>query len=257
MYRKQTLKEIMKKVISFILFLIATSTAFAGDIWAINPGNATIDGVISSGEWNNANWHNLNSTTYGNTSDLSNCQYAAMWNPIKNLLYVAIKVTDTTHYLFNSYAVENRWDGMDCVEIYTDFSNSNDTGLCGDKLDLAQQWVVSKKPADGEWATLWGGQAIPATLQPDFKVVRTGNYFVYELAFTPYSMMDVNTPANSTIMQLAKGITIGFDVVIGSRNNSLTGYGHMSNTSTGGKSTNASLFQDHLLKGVKGTLIIF
>lgn len=246
----------MKKTISLALLLTVVSTVFAEDIWKITPGNATIDGIVSAGEWDNANWHNLNQTTYGDTSDLSNCRYAAMWNPAQNVLYVIIKATDTTHYLFDSYAVENRWDGMDCVEVYIDFSNSNDPYLSGDKLDLAQQWIVSKKPTDGEWATLWGGQAITAALQPDFKVTLNGNQFVYELAFTPYFLMDVNTPANSTIMQLAQGITIGFDVVVGTRNDSITGYGHFSNTLIGGRSNNAGLFQDQVLERATGTTLI-
>ena len=78
--------------------------------YAIMVGEPNIDGVISEGEWDSANWLELDQAYWGTANDLTEARWAALWSPETNLIYVVIRGIDTVHVFGDGYAGSEDWN---------------------------------------------------------------------------------------------------------------------------------------------------
>ena len=246
-----------------VLFVVLGTSLGAGVLQAeeffienflMTYGSATVDGVIEAGEWDAAGWKALDQPYYVNglgPTDLSDARYAVYWNGDDDMFYCVVTGRDTTHVFVDTY---ESWKGMDCAEVYTDATNSNDPDFGADNQYTCQQWVAAPM-VDPTQANLWSrsGQVIPESICPDMAHSVDGNVLTYEFAIPAFSYYDDETPENTTIADLVGGSTVGFDVIMNSRVNDAD-FGMKSNNLVGGKSSHGGKIQNWTLFTIAGDL---
>jgi hypothetical protein len=258
------------------ILVLAFATMTFGQV-EIPEGTATVDGDLS--DWAGAAWIDADQIYYSSNelwpADVpeGTPKWAAMWSSTTNMIYVAATLEDQNQI---STTESTGWDTSDRVEFYVNAPNTDTSPYYwgtpasegGDMRD-AQQWVVghdgSTGPDDvaGYWATL-GGNPIPEGAEPEIAVRVEGTTISYEIAMTPWeSLLWVyddggSTPLrledeNSTIVQLAAGVQMGLDVVLGSRDGD--NFGMMAENLDGAKYTNAAnMLNVTLVEGAENPL---
>ena len=227
----------------FVLVLCTTSFGYEGQDWfgeyCIPVGIPVIDGVISDGEWDHANWlpldlHYSDNQGVGFPADLSEASWAALWSPTTNRLYVVVKGTDTDHVFGDCYCDGTDYNKYDLVEVYVD-ANNNDTDPYqlvwnddGDEIgnDYAQQWMTGNDNNDGWWCVppQWPdyNDDIPLTAEyiPDMATTVVGDVLTYEYAIQPYKSFGWLSGRETAEVQLEADLQVGLDIVMGSKSSS-------------------------------------
>ena len=217
-------------IITFVLLCTVTVSAYEGqDLvgeYYIPIGIPVIDGVISPGEWDHANWLQLDKLYYGDPPDLSNASWAALWSPETNLIYVVITGTDTEHVFSpDGYWSDTAWNDYDVAEVYFDPSNS-DVELYQHLQDPVQQWMSGNLLDGGRWIMLpvehvyYPDNPLDDELRPDFNSTIVGDVLTYEYAITPYESFGWNTGRADKILPLEIDMRVGVDVVMSSKSTS-------------------------------------
>jgi hypothetical protein len=214
----------------------------------IVPGKATVDGVLSPGEWDKANWITMDKVLFGNPTDLSDASWAAMWDSSENVIYVAVTGTDTNHVMH----IFGDWDGQDDVEIYINARN-DDTEAYGTeerKFDYAQQYIVGYSPVGPlTWAVIGANKlSMPTNMLPAAAFGMVTNRLVYELKLRPYDYFNYDNVSSSTEITLREKLVIGLDAVMASRT-STGDYGWLAANMNPSKFNYAGRLQDHKLVG--------
>ena len=225
-------------------------------VFQIVQGKATVDGVLSAGEWDRANWIPLDKIYFGTQIDLTNAAWAAMWDPSENVIYVAVTGTDTDHVM-HAYA---GWDQQDGIELYINARNDNTNGfenMTTRKFDYAQQYLVGYDPATTSmWSNL-GGNLLPSNTLPAVAFGLVTNRVVYEFKVRPYDHFDYDNVPNSTEVLLGHRLVIGLDVVMSSRTTDGS-FVMLCENQMGGKFTNAGNMRDYkLIARRTGSLFVF
>ena len=181
--------------------------------YSIVQGQPVIDGVISPGEWDNAQWINIGGNVYGggtwpncNPNDLTNVMWANLWSPETNLIYVAVQGTDTSHN-FGTYV---SWNTQDDLEVYVDAGQSNLYWYHPD-FRYGQHYFIGPDGGGGAWVRL-SDQPADALMPGGYAVGVDGDVITYEFAITPYEQLDLATPGNSIIRTLEAGDVVGLDL---------------------------------------------
>ena len=181
--------------------------------YSIVTGQPVIDGIISPGEWDDAEWINIGGNVYGGgtwpdctPNDLTDVMWANMWSPETNLIYVVVQGTDTSHN-FGTYV---SWNTQDDLEVYVDAGESNLSGYNSD-FRYGQHYFIGPDGIGGGWVYL-ADQPADALLPGGYAVNVNGDVITYEFAITPYQELDVGNPANSIIKNLQVGDLVGLDV---------------------------------------------
>jgi hypothetical protein len=217
-------------IIAFVLLCAVTASAYEGqDLvgeYYIPIGIPVIDGVNSPGEWDHANWLQLDKLYYGDPPDLSDASWAALWSPETNLIYVVITGTDTEHVFSpDGYWSDTAWNDYDVAEVYFDPSNS-DVELYQHLQDPVQQWMSGNLLDGGRWIMLpvehvyYPDNPLPDELRPDFNSTIVGDVLTYEYAITPYEAFGWNTGRANKILQLETDMRVGVDVIMSSKSTS-------------------------------------
>ena len=216
-----------KKVllVSFlVLILSASAFAYEGqDLvgeYRISVGIPTVDGIISPGEWDNANWLPLDQLYYMDPLDLSNAKWAAMWSPQTNLIYVVVTGTDTYQIFEDGYWDETYWTKCDHVQVYIDPSNSDAQYYF--EQDPAQQWVAGNDNNGGRWAMLpveciFPENPLDDQYRPQLATTINGDILTYEFAFKPYESFGWLSGRETNEVQLEADLQVGLDVIMCSR----------------------------------------
>jgi len=181
--------------------------------YSIAIGEPVIDGVISSGEWDAAEWINIGGNVYGGgtwpncyPNDLTDVMWANLWSPETNLIYVAVQCTDTSHN-FSTYV---SWNTQDDLEVYVDAGQSNLNGY-NSNFRYGQHYFLGPDGVGGDWVYLDDQPA--GALMPGGRAVGVdGDVITYEFAITPYEELDLVTPGNSIIKTLQVGDVVGLDI---------------------------------------------
>jgi hypothetical protein len=192
---------------------------------APESSSITIDGNLT--DWAGSQWVNMNQVYYGGyTNDITSAKYACKWNAANNVIYLAVEVVDTAHNFVDSYLA---WNNQDFIEIYCQGDNAGGyypAGYTGSGTnwwgyDAAQAYAVGPNTSGGGWQSWANGDAINETPDPGLHsaVTVSGDTIRYEAVVVPYDNYGGrSTGIGSTVItQLAKGKTIGFDVVVGSK----------------------------------------
>ena len=181
--------------------------------YSIVTGQPVIDGIISPGEWDDAEWINIGGNVYaGGTwpdcdpNDLNNVMWANMWSPETNLIYVVVQGTDTSH----NFGTYTSWNTQDDLEVYVDAGQSNVSGYQSD-FRYGQHYFIGPDGGGGAWVYL-NDQPAGVLMPGGYAVGVDGNVITYEFAITPYEELDIGNPANSIIKNLQVGDLVGLDV---------------------------------------------
>jgi len=237
----------MKTTLLTLVLVLAVSHAAFG-VYEIIPTTTavTIDGDIGAAEWAGAQWKPLDKTYDAPTPpDVTNAEWAAMWDDTANLLYVAIRLEDSDQVL-NDYA---GWNLQDHMEVYLDAA---DTDGAMD-MDKVHQFMIGN---DGGGATsdyCYGGPAagppdledlwLGGTMMMDNGAVAkkaSGNWLTTEVALIPWVSQILGTEVD-----LAENVVVGLDVVISSK--WAADHGMLCNNTNGGKWQGGTPFQDWIL----------
>lgn len=228
-------------------------------IFQIVQGKATVDGILSAGEWDQANWIPMDKI-YAEVGivthmDLTNAAWAAMWDPSENVIYVAVTGTDTDHVM-HAYS---SWDGQDGLELYINARNDDVAGYEGmttNKFDYAQHYLVGYDAASTSlWSSL-GGNPLPSNTLPAVAFGLVTNRVVYEFKLRPFDHYDYDNVSNSTEVRLQHRLVIGLDVVLSSKMTD-DSFVMLCENQNGGKFTNAGAFRDYkLIRHPPGSLLI-
>ena len=215
-------------IVAFVLLCTVTAAAYekqdlVGEYY-IPIGIPVIDGVISPGEWDHANWLQLDKLYYGDPPDLSDASWAALWSPETNLIYVVVTGTDTVHVFGDGYWSDTAWNDYDMAEVYFDPSNS-DISPYQQIQDPAQQWMGANNTTGGRWIMLpvehvYPDNVLPDELRPEFFSTVVGDLYTYEFALTPYEAFGWNTGRANKILQLETDMRVGVDVIMSSKSTS-------------------------------------
>jgi unsaturated chondroitin disaccharide hydrolase len=181
--------------------------------YSIAIGEPVIDGVISPGEWDDAEWINIGGNVYGGgtwpdcyPNDLTDVMWANLWSPGTNLIYVVVQGTDSSHN-FGTYV---SWNTQDDLEVYVDAGQSNLYGY-NSSFRYGQQYFLGPNGGGGDWVYL-DDQPADALMPGGYAVGVDGNVITYEFAITPYEELDLVTPGNSIIKTLQSGDVVGLDI---------------------------------------------
>jgi len=204
----------------------------------IPVGQPTVDGDLA--DWATATWVAMDRSYHdimyhGDPYDLTNAKWAAKWNPVTNLIYVAATGDDSEHVLKTAYE-----DGTanDMLEVFLDSTNSDLTDYNIDYA-LAQHYLCASNGLGGEWIVL-GGSTPPAGAVAAFKARVVGNTYMYEMALRPYANL-----VNSIELTLGSGDIVGLDVVMGTRTISvLDNFGRKGHDISAGKYSHSGEFMN-------------
>lgn len=231
--------------------VVLACIAARAESFVIRRGVATVDGVVSTGEWDNANWSEMDVIYSGMPWDLFDASWAAMWDPQDNAIYIAVTGTDTDHVL-HEYTT---WDGQDCIEMYINARNDDALhfeNMDTRKFDDAQQFVIGYDPAvTSLWVVLGGGNFVPTNAWPEMAFGIVSNRLTYEFKLRPYDKFDYGNPTNSTEIRLRAGRVVGLDVVMNSRTSD-DGFGMLCENGMGGKFYIAAAMRDYTLGDPEG-----
>jgi hypothetical protein len=249
-------------VLSTILVLAVTTVTF-GQV-EIPEGTATIDGDLS--DWAGATWFDADGVYWSSEDPWvwppdvpeGTAKWAARWSSETNMIYLAATIEDNDQIFTENY---DGWNTRDAIEVYIDASNTDMTGYYwgatpnseGGDEGGAQQWVFGPDGStgpegDGHWDAL-ADRGIPEGAEIEAAVSVDGATINYEIAMTPWESLlwvyddDGTTPLrvedeNSTVVQLAEGVEMGLDVVLGSMYGS--NFGMMADNTDPGKSNDAA-----------------
>lgn len=197
----------------FALGAIVASTSLSHGQYLVPEvsiaGPVTVDGDLS--DWAGATWILMDKIYYGTAvTDLSGAEWAARWSDAENLVYVAIRGTDTNHVFSNTYISSTFADD---VEVYLDASNSDSQTFKDNLWDKAQQFVAGASPP---WITI-AGNNMPAGTVAGFAASVVGSVIQYEFALRPYDTFNFFAPSSSTMVDLHGGSIIGMDVTMGTK----------------------------------------
>ncbi|HUV41751.1 MAG TPA: sugar-binding protein, partial [Sedimentisphaerales bacterium] len=171
----------------------------------------TIDGVISPGEWDAAEWIVIDEpkpyTLVPTPNDISDIHWANMWSPVTNLIYCVVYGTDTDHNLKTNMV---DWNTQDDLEIFVDANENNALSYEND-FSIAQHYFLGSNGMGGAWITLLGQNATEHT-PGGYAATVVGDVITYEFALTPYASLDMANVANSTIRTLKAGDYVGLDL---------------------------------------------
>ena len=185
--------------------------------YVIVIGQPVIDGVISAGEWDSAQWIEMNVVySPGPLDDLSEAKWAAMWSPTTNLIYVVVTGRDTSHN-FHDYV---DWDTQDDVEIYIDPCNLDTYNYRYNAQRYAQHYFIGPNGTGGAWSYISNRSA--DDVLGGYAAGVNGEIITYECAIKPYSDLSLSSPGTSSILTLELGQVIGLDVCIVTSNGSAT-----------------------------------
>jgi len=218
MYRKLIV------LISFVLLVALVNTTFAyvasdpnadpnwldqNDYKIVRSMPPTIDGIISPGEWDKADWIHVGDTVYGGETypncfpnDVNDVHWAALWNPTTNLIYCVVYCTDREHN-FRDYIKD--WNTQDDLEIMIDAANKDVRNY--DPVD-GQKFEMGPKPDGGAWCSF------EDSVTGGYTAGVVGNVITYEFALTPFDTYDMANPLNSTIVDLEAGHWLGLDMCV-------------------------------------------
>jgi len=230
-----------------LLFIVICPTAFAyigQDQFNIVQGQPDIDGLITTGEWDAADWIQMNADySPPPPDDLSQAKWAAMWSPSTNLIYVAVTGTDTDHN-FNTNMVS--WNTQDKIEIYIDPGNTDVTDYT---QQYAQHYFMGPDGSSGAWSYI-ANQSADSILPPGgYAAGVNGDIITYEFALKPYSNLNLSSPGTSPVLTLESGQVIGLDILMISCDASLH-YRALCENDQYSKWNDAGQFLDHTLVAV-------
>jgi hypothetical protein len=243
----------------------------------INEGEVpTIDGDLS--DWANATWIPLDQIIGAcifegfevdpNQFDLTSAQFAVRWNSTTNKIYLAVTGVDTMH-IFTDLTTWPIYNEVDQFVVYVDASDSDRTGYAYDMgmYQKAQQYAGGRTSNGGEFMALGGPYGVTNVnengIVSAFKSSVNGDTISYEMEITPYDFLniqyannayDLSGLANSTVVTLADGMVVGFDVSMTSRFNDYDGLPCMCERywwDGVGEWNDASAFPDWVIKSSK------
>jgi len=179
------------------------------------PGTAVIDGNLA--DWaTNAPWTPMQKLYDGTVVDANNAWFACRYDDVNDLIYCAVRVTDTDQWFNMTYM---GWDQQDDIEIYIK-GDVNATGSPWPPVDWAigQQFIVGYDSFGGNWA-IWPDTQLVNTETPAVglttAVAVSGNEIIYEFSATPWdNYTGKGGDGNDVRTDLYAGKVIGFDVVI-------------------------------------------
>jgi len=167
-----------------------------------------IDGVISPGEWDKAEWIHIGDTVYGGQvwpdcfpNDLNDVHWANLWNPETNLIYCVVYGTDREHNFRDAFG---DWNTQDDLEIYIDAANKD----AKDYNPIDGQHINMGPTTDGGTWINFPEEAMPG----GYASTVVGDVITYEFALTPFDTYDMADPLNSTIVDLEAGHWLGLDM---------------------------------------------
>jgi hypothetical protein len=139
------------------------------------------------------------------------------------------------------------WNTSDRIEVC---SQGNPTGGMGwgssGMFDVAQQYLVGPNLSGGKWAR-WGSlTTIGGDAGFEYAVVSNGYETIYEIGVTQFDNYGGISGGATTPLALAAGMTIGFDVVVDSKN-AAGQFGMLAENMMTGKWNDASKFQQYTL----------
>jgi len=239
-------KKLFPPIYVILVLGLGSATAFGytgQGQFSIPPGQPTIDGIISVGEWDAATWIDMDTIYTGTPVDLSQARWAAMWSPATNLVYVVITGTDTDHIFSSDFVL---WNEHDDVEIHIDANNTDVTGYDSTQR-YAQHYFIGPDGTGGKWSHILT-QSADSAIPGGYAVTVNGNVITYEFALTPYTDLNLADPAGSPVRTLQAGDVIGLDMVMFTRQTS-GDYGMLCENDQAGKWNDASKFLDHTLVG--------
>ena len=178
------------------------------DYRIVRSAPPVIDGVISPGEWDKAEWIEMDNG-YGQVenwpdfypNDLHDCHWANLWNPETNLIYCVVYGTDDSH---NFRDAMKDWNTQDDLEIQIDGGNKDVRFY--NPTD-AQHIFIGPTTTGGTWAN-FPDEALPG----GYASTVVGDVITYEFALTPYITYDQVNIGNSTIADLEAGYWLGLDM---------------------------------------------
>lgn len=204
-------------------------------------GTASIDADLS--DWAGAQWIALDEVYDGTPDDVTDAKYALRWSDADNLLYFAVEVTDTQPNKVDFYV---SWNTQDDIEVSVDAGNND--AYFGSPPGLGQQIIFGEAPDGTDWVIAAWGNPADVDLVPSYRVATVGDVISYEGAIVPYSNYAAwGAPGDTTEVDLAEGIEIGFDVVAVTKLDEATAYGMLTNNTVGGKFQNGASLQAWLL----------
>ena len=247
MYNKSLLS------ISVALVLCLANSAAIGypdqNDYIIVIGQPVIDGVISAGEWDSADWIDMNADySTPPPDDLSQASWAAMWSPGTNLIYVAVTGTDTSHNFSSSFVA---WNEHDDIEIYVDPGNTDvtDYAYYRDTMRYAQHYFIGPDGGGGAWSHILDRSADSILPPGGYAASVNGDIITYEFALKPYSDLNLSSPGTSPVLPLEIGQVIGLDICMASCDTS-TNSRFLCENSVAGKWKFADTLLDLTLVGV-------
>ena len=185
--------------------------------YVIVMGQPVIDGVISPGEWDSAEWIEMN-VVYGGGPpyDLSEAKWAAMWSPSTNLVYVVVTGRDTSHNFHNYVS----WNTQDDVEIYVDPGNLDTYNYHYTAQRYAQHYFIGPNGSGGAWSYIPEQSA--DNVLASYAAGVNGEIITYECAIKPYSDLNLSNPGTSPVLTLELGQVIGLDICMVTSDGSAT-----------------------------------
>ena len=212
-------------LISVVLVLVVVNSTAVGypdqNDYFIVTGQPVIDGVISPGEWDSADWIAMNADySPPPPDDLSEAKWAAMWSPGANLIYVAVTGTDTSHNFKSSFVA---WNEHDDIEIYVDPGNTDteDFAYYADTMRYAQHYFIGPNGSGGAWSYILDRSADSILPPGGYAAGVNGDIITYEFALKPYSDLNLSSPGTSPVLTLGIGQVIGLDICMVSCDDSL------------------------------------
>ncbi|MBN1437157.1 MAG: PEP-CTERM sorting domain-containing protein [Sedimentisphaerales bacterium] len=198
------------------------SAAFAGPNAGDMPygAPATIDGDIS--DWAGAAWRTgtlqmgyyTGGAVAGNEDlDLANMRWTCRWNDNDNV-YAVMQVIDSNPRHLDAFT---EWCATDRVEWFVHGENNQNVTYHSNMQD-AQQYVMSPMASDDSqcWIEMGYKKGAPITGMAGAVSV-SGNTVTYEVSIPVFEVFGGFSGATTVPTDLAVGMTIGFDVLVGSR----------------------------------------
>ena len=193
----------------------------------------------------------------GSPNDVTNAQFALLWNEGTDKVYAAVTVTDMDHIFETS---PWNWNSSDRLEIYMQ-GDPNGNGewewATGDAYyDKAQQYVIGPpETGTSPWSFFGNGEYIPSGSLPgsaNFERALSfdGDTITYEVGVQAFIWFGGVSGATTTQAALSAGYEVGFDVIADTRYNNATygnDFGMLSENLMTGKWHSADAFQRWLL----------
>jgi hypothetical protein len=178
-------------------------------------------------DWAGARWYNTKCRTGYNTTlaaDITESWISMRWRPATpQVVYLAVKVTDTGHHLDDTPEAWYDCDNME-VRFSMNETSTDDTwrAAANHDYDVAQLYNAGATTTGSGWCSLgaMGGPGVdpftylPAqsTIDIAYAVGQSGNDYIYEFAIPTYSDFAGIKGGSSSKVTLADGEVIAFDL---------------------------------------------